>query len=267
MFTDSHCHLASHRYEEDEIPAIIQRADEIGIHRMVSLATSLEDVERNLEIAKDRRVRVALGIHPCDVHNAPDDATDRLAPYVGDQRVCAIGETGLDYFHPAPDGWEEMEFRKRQQEFLRLHFELASQSGLNVVIHTRDKEGSQSFDDALAIYRDYSDRVRAVFHCFISGWELAQKVIDEGGVLSFGGVSTFKKSHDLRTTLGKCPVGSFMLETDSPYLAPEPLRGKRNEPALAMHVAKVVAECRGETLEELAAHTELVVENFFRWEK
>lgn len=264
MITDSHCHLASARFSDDERVEIIRRAVEAGVHRMVTLSTCLEDVGKNLELASDPRVLATVGIHPCDVHNAPDDAVERLAAYVDDPRVCAIGETGLDYFHPAPEGWKEEAYRARQRDFLQRHFELAASAGLNVVIHTRDKEGRASFEDSFAIYNRYSDRVRAVFHCFISEWELAERVIAEGGLVSFGGVATFKNAALVKDAVKRCPAGSFMLETDSPYLAPEPMRGKRNEPAFAMHVAKAVAEFRGETLAVLAAHTEEAAGKFFR---
>lgn len=265
MITDSHCHLASARYADEERGEIIRRAAEAGVTRMVTLATCLDDVPLNLRLAKDPRVKAAIGIHPCDVHNAPDDAVERLAASAGDPRVCAIGETGLDYFHPTPEGWNETDFRNRQRDFLIRHFELAESSGLNIVIHTRDREGRGSFEDALRIYSDFSDRVRAVFHCFVSEWELAEKVIATGGLVSFGGVATFRNADLVKAAVKRCPAGSFMLETDSPYLAPEPMRGKRNEPAYAMRVAEAVASLRGETLEELAAHTEAVAEMFFRW--
>jgi len=267
MITDSHCHLASHRFSKTEIPELIDRAASAGIHRMVTLATCLEDVEDNLEISSRPEVRAALGIHPCDVHNAPDDAVAKLAPYMLDHRVCAVGETGLDYFHPAPEGWSEEDYRCRQREFLKQHFQLAADCGLNVVIHTRDKEGDASFADALEIYRHFSNQVRAVFHCFISPWAKAEKVLLEGGLVSFGGVATFKKSEIIRDAVRQCPAGTFMLETDSPYLAPEPHRGKRNEPVFTQHIAKVIAEVRGESIEELASHTEETVGNFFRWKK
>lgn len=264
MITDSHCHLASARYSDSERTDIINRAAEAGVHRMVTLATCLDDVPLNLMLADDPLIMAAIGIHPCDVHHAPDDAVDRLTAFARDPRVCAIGETGLDFFHPAPDGWEETDFRERQRVFLIRHFELAAASGLNIVIHTRDREGRGSFEEALRIYSDFSDRVRAVFHCFVSEWELAEQVIAMGGLVSFGGVATFRNAELIKQAVKRCPPGSFMIETDSPYLAPEPMRGKRNEPAFAMRVAEALAELRGETLEELAAHTEATAGMFFR---
>ena len=114
------------------------------------------------------------------------------------------------------------------------------------MIHTRDREGRESFEDALEISAAFSDRVRAVFHCFVSEWELAEKVISLGGLVSFGGVVTFKNADLVKEVVKRCSAGNFMLETDSPYLAPEPLLGKRNEPAYTMKVAQFAAMLRGE---------------------
>ena len=264
MLTDSHCHLASHRFSPAEIPDLLARARSAGVTRMISLATSLDDIAANLSIAQDPAVHACVGIHPCDVHHAPDDAAARLAQFTTDPRVCGIGETGLDYYHPAPDGWDGQDFRERQRGFLHQHFQLAAASGLNIVIHTRDKEGDSSFEDALAIYGAYHTSVRAVFHCFIGPWEKAKRVLDLGGLVSFGGVATFKTACQVRDTAGKCPAGSFMLETDSPYLAPEPHRGKRNEPSYTRNTAERLAELRGETVGKLAQHTNDTASGFFR---
>lgn len=264
MLIDSHCHLASHKFSPEEVPTLLERACNAGVTRMISLVTSLDDLHPNLKIAEHPAVHTCIGIHPCDVHHAPDDAVDQLAAFTGDSRVCGIGETGLDYFHPAPDGWDEEKFRERQRSFLRQHFELAAEAKLNVVIHTRDREGYGSFEDALAIYGDYHNTVRAVFHCFIGPWVNAKRVLDLGGLVSFGGVATFKTAHEVRETAKQCPAGSFMIETDAPYLAPEPFRGKRNEPAYAAKTAERLAELRGESLETLAHHTGQTASAFFR---
>lgn len=264
MLTDSHCHLASHRFAPDEIQHLLDRAHSAGVTRMISLATSLDDLHANLILAENPAVHTCIGIHPCDVHHAPDDATSRLAEFVTDPRVCAIGETGLDYYHPAPDGWDEHKFRERQRAMLRQHFELASAAKLNIAIHTRDQEGDASFQDALSIYSEYATSVRAVFHCFIGPWENAERVLDAGGLVSFGGVATFKNAHQVRDTVIKAPAGSFMIETDSPYLAPEPFRGKRNEPSHVRLIAEHIAQVRGETLEQLSKHTDHAADGFFR---
>lgn len=265
MFTDSHCHLASHRFDPLEVPGLVQRAKEAGIHRLISLATHLGDVDANLAIAAAHpEVSICIGIHPCDVHQAPDDVIDRLRHHARDPRVCGIGETGLDYYHPAPDGWLEEAFRQRQRSLLDAHFQLAADFGLNLVIHTRDARGDASFQDALSIYRRHASRVRAVFHCFIGTEESARQVMALGGLVSFGGVITFKNAADVLATAAALPAGSFMLETDSPYLAPVPHRGKRNEPAHVCHIAEMLAARRGVTLETLSTETESTVAGFFR---
>lgn len=266
MLTDSHCHLASHRFDRTEVPGLIDRAKQAGVTRMVSLVTGLDDLQANLDIAAAHpEVAICIGIHPCHVHEAPDDVIDRLRPFVSDPRVCGIGETGLDYYHPAPDGWEVEAFRKRQRDLLDQHFELAAEAGLNVVIHTRDTTGDASFQDALAIYRRHAGRTRAVFHCFIGPQENAREVIALGGLVSFGGVATFKNAADVLATAISLPLGSFMLETDSPYLAPMPHRGKRNEPSYVRHVAEHLAKAGNGSVEDLAADTSAVAAGFFRF--
>jgi TatD DNase family protein len=264
MLTDSHCHLASHRFSPDEIPAVLARARAAQVTQMISLATRLDDIDANLTLANHPEIHTCIGIHPCDVHQAPDDAVSQIAKHMADPRVCGIGETGLDYYHPSPEGWSDTDFHKRQQRFLQEHFELAAQAKLNLVIHTRDLEGSASFEDALAIYQEYHRHTRAVFHCFIGPWENANRVLALGGIVSFGGVATFKNAHQVRATAKQCPAGHFMIETDSPYLAPEPHRGKRNEPSFVRQTATALATLRSESLEELALHTQEVANQFFR---
>ncbi len=264
MLIDSHCHLASHKFDPSELDALLGRASDAGVRAMISLATCLEDIEANLTIADTYpNVGVCLGIHPCDVHNAPDDAIEVIALNVDDPRVVGIGETGLDYYHPAPEGWEEEAFRQRQREFLAQHFELARRCGLGIVIHTRDRQGCASFDDALKIYHDFRDDVRALFHCYIGNAENARRIIELGGLVSFGGVTTFKSARDVLEVARNLPAGTFLVETDAPYLAPVPHRGKRNEPAWVRHTAEHIALERGETLEEFATHTREATLRFF----
>ncbi|MGB6223110.1 TatD family hydrolase [Haloferula sp.] len=265
MLTDSHCHLASHKFPPEEVQALLERAEQAGVTRIVSLATSLDDIEANLAIAADHpQVHVCIGIHPCDVHHAPEDVMDHLRPHLADSRVCAVGETGLDYYHPAPEGWSEEAFRQLQRKLLEAHFVMAKEAGLNVVIHTRDRNGDASFQDALVIYRRHASSVRAVFHCFISTEENARAVIDLGGLVSFGGVATFKNAPEVLAVTSSLNPGEFMLETDSPYLAPHPHRGQRNEPAHTRIVAEKIAQARHHSLESLARETNRAAFGFFR---
>ena len=265
MFTDSHCHLASRQFPAEEIPALIQNAQELGISRMVSLATCLEDCPSNIALAEAHpEIFCAIGIHPTDVTETPDNYLAELKPFAQHPRCVAIGETGLDYFHPAPEGWTDEAYHQRQQEFLRQHFELACELGKNVVIHTRDRSGTASFDDALAIYAEFSDRIQAVFHCFLGPEENMHKVLELGGLVSFTGISTFKSAKDCRASAIAAPAGKFMLETDAPYLAPAPHRGKRCEPGYTRHTADFLADARGESIQQLAAHSESTVCDFFK---
>jgi TatD DNase family protein len=266
MLTDSHCHLASHRFPADEVAAVVQRARDAGVTRLVTLATRLGDLEDHLRLAEAHDgVRACLGIHPTDVHAEPDDAVERIRPLLSRPGVAAIGETGLDYFHPAPDGWDEEPYRERQRNFLDQHFQLARDLDFGVVIHTRDRQGNDSFRDALGIYRRYASEVRAVFHCFIGSMEDAMAVIELGGLVSFGGVATFKNASAVLEVASGVPLASMMLETDSPYLAPHPHRGTRNEPAMVRVIAERIASSRGIPLDELAEATSRVAAEFFRW--
>jgi TatD DNase family protein len=266
MLTDSHCHLASHRFDPAEVPDLLERARQAGVDRVVTLVTGLDDLQANLDIAGTHpQVHCCIGIHPCHVHEAPDDAVERLSRFTSDPRVCALGETGLDYFHPAPEGWAEEDFRARQRAFLRRHFELAAATGLNVVIHTRDRSGDASLRDALTIHQQFRGRARALFHCFVASAEALQATIEAAGVVSFGGVITFKNAAEVLATAVACPAGAFLLETDAPYLAPVPHRGQRNEPCYVRHTAERLAGARGETLSELARHTNAAADAFFRF--
>jgi len=264
-FTDSHCHLASHKFEAGEIDGIIQRAENNSIFRMVTLATSLDDIPDHIRLSEQYpQVFCAIGIHPCDVHQTPDDYLSTLREHAQHPRCVAIGETGLDYFHPAPDGWTDADYHARQRTFLRDHFQLAADLGKNIVIHTRDKTGKQSLDDAVEIYREFADRVTAVFHCFLGPWENAQPILELGGYLSYTGISTFKKATDTLDAAIQTPTDRIMVETDSPYLAPTPHRGKRNEPSYTLHTASHIAEARGLSLAEFSEMTECNVEKFYR---
>ncbi len=264
-FTDSHCHLASHKFEASEMDEIIQRAEDNGIHRMVTLATCLEDIPDHIKLSEQYpQVFCALGIHPCDVHQTPDNYLSILREYAQHPRFVAIGETGLDYFHPAPEGWTDTDYHARQRKLLREHFQLAADLGKNIVIHTRDKSGKQSLDDAVEIYREFAAKVTAVFHCFLGPWENAQPILELGGYLSYTGIATFKKATDTLDAAINTPSNRIMVETDSPYLAPTPHRGKRNEPSFTLHTASHIAEARDLSLAEFSELTERNAEQFYK---
>jgi len=266
MLTDSHCHLGSHKFGPTELPQILSNAVENKVSRFITLATCLDDLETNLHIAQQHdSVFCCLGIHPCDVAETPDNYMDTLTPLASDKKCVAIGETGLDYFHPAPDGFTDSDYYARQRTLLDQHFQLASALNKNIVIHTRDRNGSTSLEDALTIYKKYADSVRAVFHCFISEELFAQEIIALGGLVSFTGIATFKNPGTVLEIARSLPAGSFMVETDAPYLAPVPFRGKRCEPAHVRHTAERIALARGENIEDFARHTNAATEGFFKF--
>ena len=268
MLTDSHCHLASHKFSAEDLPALLKRAREAGVEQVITLATNLGDIPRNLTLAERfPEVLACVGIHPCDVQDTPDDYLSALRNFAGHPMVAAIGETGLDYYHPAPPGWTEEDYHQRQRDFLQQHFELAAELELNIVIHTRDRKGDASFTDALALYKPFATRLQAVFHCFPGPFPQAERVLNLGGLVSFTGIATFKNAAKVLDAARQTPVGQLMVETDSPYLAPVPHRGQRCEPAHVLHTAQCISETRSESLEELSAHTENTVRRFFRMEK
>lgn len=266
MIIDTHCHLASGQFDQGRRETYVQRALQAGISRMITLGARLDDWEGNLAWTRQfpGTVFCALGIHPDDAHDAPETWSQQLLAEAETAPLAAIGETGLDYFHPAPEGWEAEPFHRRQQELLEEHFELAARLGLNIVLHTRDRKGSRSFEDALAIAKNHAGRVRPVFHCFIGNTEQAARIIDElDGMVSFTGVATFKNAPAVAETARWCPPDRIMLETDSPYLSPEPLRGRLNEPAHLIHTARFIAAARGMELEEFARLTTHNAETFY----
>jgi TatD DNase family protein len=265
---DTHCHLASAKFS-GEAEDVIARAVEAGTGGMLTLSTCFDDMPANLALAACHPgvVVAAVGIHPCDAHEVDPagDWKDRLLALAAAPGVAAIGESGLDYYHPPPDGWDEEHFRARQRELLRGHFEVAAASGLGIVLHTRDRSGRSSLEDALTIARDFQGRVRPQFHCFLGPWETAAAILDLDGIVSFGGVITFPSAKDSLAAAVAAPAGCFTLETDSPYLAPVPYRGKRNEPAYVTATARHLAAARGEGFETLAEHTTKTARGFFRW--
>ena len=265
---DTHCHLASAKFS-GEAEDVIARAVAAGTAGMLTLSTCFDDMSANLALAAAHPglVAAAVGIHPCDVHEVDPagDWKERLLEMAAAPGIAAIGESGLDYYHPPPEGWDEESFRARQRELLRGHFEVAAAAGLGIVLHTRDRAGRASIEDALGIARDFQGRVRPQFHCFLGPWETATAILDLDGIVSFGGVVTFPSAKETLAAAMAAPAGCFTLETDSPYLAPVPHRGKRNEPAYVLATARHLAAARGESFEALAQHTTATARAFFRW--
>ncbi len=265
MLTDSHCHLTSRQFKDDAASAIA-RAVEGGVARMVTIGTDLEDSPRCIELAAQHdSVYAAVGVHPCSVTEIEEaDWLEQIRALAQQPKVVAIGEIGLDYFHPAPKGWSEDDYKARQAEFFTAQLQLAAELGLNVVVHQRDK-GDRCWPDILELLEPFHGKLRAVFHCFTHPWAAAAPLVDKGHLISFTGIVTYKSAAEMQQCATDAATGSFMVETDAPYLTPVPHRGKQCEPAFTMHTAEHIANLRGMSVEDLALETETTADSFFRF--
>ena len=262
-FYDTHAHLDFPDFRE-ELDEVVQRAAEVGISRIVTIGTDLESSRRAIDLAKRfDGVFAAVGWHPNDCLSAPDDVRGELEGLAKAAKVVAIGEIGIDHYRlPSTRGGSAVDdevFKARQITLFQQQLEVAAKLGLNVVIHQR-----AAFEACIEVFESFADRVRGVFHCFVNEPAAARRVIDLGSLVSFTGVCTFKNAGDVRESLASVPLDKLMLETDAPFLAPVPYRGKRCEPAYVQEISQVVAETRGIGLEELAEVTGTTARGFFK---
>lgn len=270
MLIDTHCHLASHQYDQlnaNQRADLIKRARAQGINQMITLGAHTSDWIKNLQWAEQypNIVFAALGVHPNDAALEDSDWYERLDAIAQQFPLAAIGETGLDYFHSAPKGIDEKANKQIQWATLEKHFELAKKHKLNIVLHTRDRQGSASFDDTMAIAKQFAGIVRPVFHCFIGTGNQATQIFDElDGLVSFTGVVTFSNASNVADVARWCPLDKLMVETDSPYLSPIPLRGKQNEPSHMIHTAQFIADEKNISFDEFADQTTKTAQDFFR---
>ena len=277
-FYDTHAHLDYPDFEAD-LPEIIQRARAAGIARIISIGTDLESSRRAIAMAERfEDVFAVAGWHPTNVKEAPKDLRDDLRTLAKHPKVVALGETGLDY-HRLPSGKREQAkesgalgtarptfaateedepYKQAQARLFEQHLEVAAEVGLNCVIHQRD-----ATEDTLKMMERFKGSVRGVFHCFSDGPAAMRRILELGSIVSYTGIVTFKNAQTVRDSVAATPLGSFMLETDCPYLAPVPYRGKRCEPAYVKEIAGVIAEVKGCTLETLSAETCATAAKFF----
>lgn len=251
MLVDSHCHLDFPDFAH-EPEAVVGRARRAGIGRMVTISTRVTRFEQVRGLAERfDEISCSVGTHPHNAHEELDISADDLARLADHPKVVAIGEAGLDYFYDNSP-------REAQAAGLRTHIAAARLTRLPLVIHARDADA-----DMARILRDESDlgAFPAVLHCFSSGFALAQTGIELGHYVSFSGILTFKNAEALREIARQLPAERILVETDAPYLAPAPHRGKRNEPAFVAHIADVLAETRGVSRDVIEEQT---TENFFR---
>lgn len=248
---DSHCHLADKQFTDD-LDAVLKRAKEAGVDHMVTIADSLEEAGRCIEIAeKHPHIFATVGVHP---HNAKDwkrgDSECLQDMVARSKKVKAIGEIGLDYHYDHSE-------RGVQRAVFLEQLTLSRELGLPAVVHCRE-----AVKDIETIVREV-EPLQVVIHCCTEKWEDIAWAVELGHILSFTGIATYPSSHDIRETIKHCPMDQMMIETDSPYLAPVPHRGKRNEPAYVTEVAKKIAEIKGLSVEEVDAATTKNAMEFF----
>ncbi len=251
MLIDSHCHLDFPDFA-NEVEAIVARAQAAGVARMVSISTRIKKHADILAIAERfPDVYCSVGTHPHNAHEELEFDTAAIVARTRHPKVVAIGEAGLDYHY-------DYSPRDAQERGFRNHIAAARETGLPLIIHAREADG-----DMTHILEEETGKgpFPAVLHCFSSGPELARRAIALGLSISFTGIVTFKKSDELRAIAASLPADRILVETDAPYLAPGRFRGKRNEPAYVVETAKVLADTRGVSLDEIARQT---TDNFFR---
>lgn len=252
MFIDSHCHLDRLKLTpyNDQLNGAIEAAHDAGVDTMLCVAIDLEHIEQVLSIAANYpSIYASVGVHPTS-DDGEEPTIEKLISLSQREKVIAIGETGLDYFY----GKEQS---KVQQERFITHLVASKEVKKPVIVHTRDAK-----EDTLTLIDKHSDRdVAGVLHCFTEDWDMAQRAMDMNFYISLSGIVTFKNAVELQDVARNMPLERLLIETDSPYLAPVPFRGKPNEPRHVVEVAKFVAELKGVSVEELARITS---ENFRR---
>jgi TatD DNase family protein len=248
MIIDTHAHIYLDQFESD-LDDVIERAERIGIKAILLPAIDLSSISKALKLQeKWPFFRVMAAIHPCEVHSATDEDFLEIEKWAEDERIIAIGETGLDYY------WDTT-FKEKQKDFVRRHIRLAARVNKPIVFHDR-----QASEDLVQIVREekdaspYPEQIHGVFHCFGGPANIADAVLELGFYVGLGGTLTFKNG-GVPDAVSRIPLDRIVLETDSPYLTPAPFRGKRNEPALIQHVVDKLAEVRGVTVDEIKSIT------------
>lgn len=238
---DSHCHI---NFEElhKRLPEILDNAKSNGVAHMLCVSVNLEDFPQVIGLADEYpQISASVGVHPC-YEDVKEPTVDELVEIGKADNIVAIGETGLDYFRI-----EDQDMTWQRERFSR-HIEAARRVNKPLIIHTRN-----AADDTMRMLKEEgADECRGVMHCFAENWEVAKKALDLGFYISFSGIVTFKSATQVQEVARKCPIDRVLVETDSPYLAPVPLRGKTNEPAYVRHTAQFVADLKEVSLERLA---------------
>jgi|TARA_R100000655_G_scaffold7424_1_gene20022 TatD DNase family protein len=250
MYIDSHCHLNLLADQPGGVAAMVSEASENQIEHILCIAIDQDSIAEVRQLAEQYpQLTASVGIHP-NVDEAGTLSTQQLIELANHPKVIAIGETGLDYFRSEGDlSW--------QRDRFSYHIEAARQTKKPLIIHTREARE----DTMTMLENENAKDAGGIIHCFTENWETAKRALDIGFYISLSGIVTFKSARELQEVAQKLPLDRILIETDAPYLAPVPHRGKTNQPAYVKHVAAFLAELRGESIEEIAAVT---TENFYR---
>ena len=253
MIIDSHCHLDKLSYEKNNttLDDVVQNALNNGVSHILSVCVKLDEFEEMLNMIKNYdNIFASCGVHPLDITDSID--TDLLFKFASNDKVIAIGETGLDYYYDKTNNF-------MQQDSFRKHIDIAKKIRKPLIIHTR----SARKDTIDILINEKSDDIGGVLHCFTESYEMAKKAIDLGFYISISGIVTFKKAHELQDVVKKLPLDRLLVETDSPYLAPVPHRGKENQPAYVRYVAECIATLKNISFDEVAKVTTRNFNNLF----
>lgn len=253
LLVDTHCHLDWRAFDDDR-EAMIQRAVEAGVTRMVTIGVDVESSRRAVDLAeRHASVYAAVGVHPNDANDFDAETLNAIRDLAAHPKVVAIGEIGLDNY------WKKVEPGIQARAF-ETQLDLAAELGKPVIIHNREATA-----EVMTILERHA--ARGVWHSFSASLDIARRAFELGFIIGFSGPVTFKKSNALREVVRMIPPERFVIETDAPFLTPEPNRGRRNEPAAVRHIAERIARERGETLERLAEQTTANAECLFGWKK
>ena len=262
-YFDTHAHIGLITEDPIDQLIVVQEARQEGVQHLVTVSNNLIDFAQLFENLKTQsHVYHSIGISPSSVVQPGDDWEAKIQDGTHLDRVVAIGEIGLDYHHlPGSQGGtaaDDLHYKQKQADLFRQQLEVAVASGLNCVIHQRD-----AFDDTLAQMKSFAGEIRGVFHCFGENADRMRQVLAIGSLVSFTGIVTFKNGQNVRDTVAATPLDKFMVETDCPYLAPAPYRGKRCEPAYVKEISELVARVKNCSLDELSAATCRTATEFF----
>lgn len=260
MYIDTHVHLDFAEYKA-EVGQVLGRARDNDVMKVINVGVDMETSKRSLELARHyKEVYATIGLHPHSARELDLSSRPQLMTYAANRKVVAVGEIGLDYYYlKRSSQYSNCPSREEQIFCFEQMLDLALELRLPVIIHSREADA-----DVLAILKSYAGSLRGVIHNFSSDYDFARKILDLGFLISFTGNITFKKSEARWEVIEKIPLGSIMIETDSPFLTPEPFRGKRNEPMYVVDVAKKIAEIKQISLSEVETSTTKKATSFFR---